>query len=317
MGRARAMTTDADINELVKSALISLARNSGSPVKLKAKAGQSDGLFPATAAGEKGIERSTTGDGTLISLQKHGQTQFGTFTPLGVAQATGHLAEDESGQLLLDLTERLEEGDRNRFLEEVYRHLGGRSAEVRERYSALARRRTEEDFALQRRVKAEQYRGLIAERTAAREQLQARLHLMETELDGMSRLLSEIEAAVPPREGRAQPEPRKPTRANLPITLEDQDFQEQLAREMIYSWQEAISRGNDDARELLEGALQNVPGMGLISQIDEELSFDAAYHVCDTFLKEGLPVRTIRPGWLLHRGEGELLLEKALVQPRG
>jgi hypothetical protein len=89
------------------------------------------------------------------------------------------------------------------------------------------------------------------------------------------------------------------------------DFRRSLAHELAISWKHAQSP------EAREGIARAMLGAGLrpIGVAGEQVTFAGRLHVATEPMFPGDPAFIVEPGWMIHDGNGEYLLEKALVAP--
>ncbi len=91
----------------------------------------------------------------------------------------------------------------------------------------------------------------------------------------------------------------------------DADFWRCLAHELAISWKHAQSP------EARDGIARAMLGAGLrpIGSAGEQVAFAGRLHVATEPMFPGDPAFIVEPGWMIHDGSGEYLLEKALVAP--
>jgi len=89
------------------------------------------------------------------------------------------------------------------------------------------------------------------------------------------------------------------------------DFRRSLAHELTISWKHAQ---NPEVREGIARAMRGV-GLRSIGLAGEQVTFTGRYHVSTTPMFPGDAGFIVEPGWVIHDGSGEYLLEKALVAP--
>jgi hypothetical protein len=263
-----------------------------------------------------------------------------------------YLEGDAAGTLLLRLVEQKSEADKGKFLEEVYLHLGERSAGVRASYSAAADRRNQQAFQKQRKVKIEQLRGVIAEREAACGELRGRVTLIEMEIGGLNHLLEKLNAATPPgQEGNVDrpkpvndPLPRPATadvarlndqiaclqkelhdaRAKPPVGDHSapqpagaREFMREQAERLVAVWNDQAG-GDPAGRQSLETAMRTMRTLEQIGPEQTRVAFNARYHACPVPISTGAAATVTRSGWKLQEAEGrEYVLLKATVTPGG
>ncbi len=112
-------------------------------------------------------------------------------------------------------------------------------------------------------------------------------------------LIQEIQSILPKDSGSA------PTAANG-----DGNFKRDLAHELVISWKYAKT---EEAREGIARALR-ASGVQQIGEVGDRVEFVGRRHVCNDALFPGDAVEVIAPGWVVHDGVGEYLLEKASVR---
>ncbi len=107
--------------------------------------------------------------------------------------------------------------------------------------------------------------------------------------------------------------PEKPVEASpqSPQGSAEAAFKRELTHELVISWKYAE---NTEAKKGIARALLNT-GVTQIGEPGTKTDFVGRYHRSEEALFPGDPVRILEPGWLIHDGVGEYLLEKALVEP--
>jgi len=89
------------------------------------------------------------------------------------------------------------------------------------------------------------------------------------------------------------------------------DFKRTLAHELVISWK---FTPNEEAKRGIARALQN-SGVQQIGKQGEQVEFVGRHHRCEDAVFPGDQVIVVEPGWMVHDGIGEFLLEKAVVRP--
>lgn len=123
---------------------------------------------------------------------------------------------------------------------------------------------------------------------------------------------SKIEAACSALIGEIQSIlPNQQDSTTTPATDSDEaGFKRDLAHELVISWKYAKS---DEAREGIARALR-ASGVQQIGEIGDQVEFVGRRHLCSDAVFPGDKVEIVRPGWVVHDGVGEYLLEKATVR---
>ncbi len=116
----------------------------------------------------------------------------------------------------------------------------------------------------------------------------------------------------------ADREPRDQCGARLAAEFSDAepeaaaaDFRRGIAHELTISWKRAQS---DEAREGIARAMRGA-GLQQLGVAGEQVTFAGRYHQSTEPMFPGDPGFVVEPGWMIHDGTGEYLLEKALVAP--
>jgi hypothetical protein len=91
----------------------------------------------------------------------------------------------------------------------------------------------------------------------------------------------------------------------------DAGFLRGLAHELTLSWKR---EKNPEAREGIARAMRGA-GLRQLGTAGEQVTFAGSYHICTDPIFPGDPAFVLEPGWMIHDGTGEYLLEKALVAP--
>ncbi len=91
----------------------------------------------------------------------------------------------------------------------------------------------------------------------------------------------------------------------------DAAYKRELTHELVISWKYAE---NAEAKDGIARALLNT-GATQLGEANQETEFVGRYHQCAQPLFPGDRVRILQPGWMIHDGVGEYLLEKAIVEP--
>jgi hypothetical protein len=89
------------------------------------------------------------------------------------------------------------------------------------------------------------------------------------------------------------------------------DFHHQMARELTLSWKHAA---NAEVREGIARAMRGV-GLHPIGVAGERVVFAGSLHTSGEPMFPGDAAVVIEPGWRMHDGSGDYLLEKARVGP--
>ena len=95
-----------------------------------------------------------------------------------------------------------------------------------------------------------------------------------------------------------------------PLSNDEANFKRDLAHELVISWKYAKT---PDAREGIARALR-VSGVQQIGEPGDRVEFVGRRHICSEALFPGDDVEVVSPGWVVHDGVGEYLLEKATVR---
>ncbi|MDF1752912.1 MAG: hypothetical protein P1U89_09080 [Verrucomicrobiales bacterium] len=88
------------------------------------------------------------------------------------------------------------------------------------------------------------------------------------------------------------------------------DFKRRMAHELVIAWKYAPTI---EAKQSIANALKN-SGIQQIGEPGEGLTMDGGLHRCEGPAFPGDTVEVVEPGWLVHDGVGEFLLEKAIVK---
>jgi hypothetical protein len=89
------------------------------------------------------------------------------------------------------------------------------------------------------------------------------------------------------------------------------DFLRGMAHELTISWKR---EKNPEAREGIARAMRGA-GLRQLGTAGEQVTFAGRYHACTAPMFPGDPAFILEPGWMIHDGTGEYLLEKAIVAP--
>jgi hypothetical protein len=310
VGKAR--SASVSIETLVHNALLTVA-NADEKVRLSGK-GEGITLFPTKAgANKQAIEVCLAGPpARLRVVHKEGAAEFVELTPAGFTEIAAELPDNRIAELAVKLADQLPVSERLSFLTDISRRCSAASTELLTAALTAARNESEAAAAVaakKRQAEIEFFQQML-------ELKRADVNRLTREVEESKKFLQALELLT--ASGNLGEKPKTDTdrarNTRTPKTDADRNFQEELAKEMVFSWEEAAKLDNAEARLLLEAALRNVPGIERVGEAGETVAFDGAHHQCDQFVSDDTPVRVVRPGWVLSRDERELLLLKAHVE---
>ena len=130
--------------------------------------------------------------------------------------------------------------------------------------------------------------------------------------DCCSDLMSKFKKLVPNREAEKKESAAVTESQSEPGKLggEDADFKRRMAHELVIAWKYAPT---PEAKQGIANALRNA-GVSQIGSPGDDVAMDGGLHRCEGPAFPGDRVEVMEPGWLVHDGVGEYLLEKALVR---
>ncbi len=157
---------------------------------------------------------------------------------------------------------------------------------------------------------AEESGVLTVVRQVAAERLQA-IAVERAALDRCARAAGELQelAGQPSPERDRKPDPVADRRAAPPAAEEDLDYQRDVAKELVFAWQDATS---PETREALERVRLN-NGLESVGTAGAATPFDGRIHRTDDPLKNGEIAVVDEPGWKLINARGEYLIARARV----
>ncbi len=334
MAKGTPKSSAADVTRLVHEAVLALAQSDTGPLKLQAKKGDTDGVFPAgtTAAIKEAIETAKAADAPLLRVtSKQGKTEWVELAPAGVAAVGAAVAFASSS---LPAVEGI------RLAERVMAKRPETVVELEPLIARLDARRKEDDEreARQRSADAERQQQILAAMTryqAGTEQRKRdRIAALQRELAELGGSTTPTPAPVPPRTDA--PDAAEVNRLNDEIAKlkgelraakavtsnqtniapeDSQEFVRNVARRLVGVWTEAADRGNDPARNAIEVAMSNIGAIDSIGEDGDKTEFDPQQHESATPFQPGDVVVISRPGWVLLEQAGvEYVIQKATVE---
>jgi hypothetical protein len=87
-----------------------------------------------------------------------------------------------------------------------------------------------------------------------------------------------------------------------------------VANRLVSVWLEACRVGKQEPRAYIEAALTNLTGITPVGEPGDEVPFDGARHASERPVRDGEPVRVVRPGWVLEDDAGEHVLARVQVE---
>ncbi len=280
------------------------------------------GLFPdRKGPAKKAIRACSEGDKPLLLVRDEpgkGKTrnQFARITEKGIGVLVGQTPLEQLPELVSAAAPLL----RTKVLRSCLRSLARRASELdpwkhrrlvntcltitRNQFDAIESRLQDvldEEQLLSKTINEflETTRGRVRKQT---ERLTADL---ENIANAVSALVSPNEIVS---EGQSM-RPRLPDWQRVPTSDVEIDFQKNLAEELVFAWQDAVS---PDTRAALERALFNV-GVERLNSPGDFVRFDGASQHSEDGVSDGEPVEVILPGWKLISPRGTSLIARAKV----
>lgn len=320
---AKTVATAADL--LVKA--LTAAAESAGEVKLTGPGG----LFPKPeGTQDEVLQQCVSGDApylevvrTTVATRKGKETvtKYVRLTPAGVGRLIEATPPSEIADLVLRYTSRLSDADRETLYSALSSRTSGSAAEL---YSAAvtaldseAERQAAERTATAKLAQVERYRQAAALKKRTAERLAADLTFCRKELAGLEALVAELaprgEEPHPPDDLEKKPPHR--LAPPEPQSREDVTFRREVAGRLVATWLESFRLNKPEGRLFLETAMGNMGGLQQVGEEGERVAFDGKYHEADVGVATGMPVRVIRPGWVLEEEDGKYRLVTAKVSP--
>ncbi len=306
MAKGVTKASATDVSRLVHEAVLTLAQSDTGPLKLQAKKGDTDGVFPvgATTAIKEAIETAKAADAPLIRVtSKQGKTEWVELAPAGVAAVGAAVAFASSSLPAVEgirLAERVMEKRPETVVE-----LEPLIARLQVQQSQEAERE-----AKQRHADAERQQQILE--AMARYQSGTE-HRKRDRIAALHRELAELGGSPALASTRALTRPT-PT----PAPKDAKEFIRQEARRLVSAWVDAVRLGKAEAQLALEVVLGNLSAMDQIGEEGEEVAFDPIHHESDSSVSSEAKVTVTRPGWRLVEDAGaEYVVAKAKVKPGG